>query len=70
MSKNYIAWLQHKENLHIHNSSHGTVNTKIATKEIQKIFICISAVKNVFRLTIYKASDGDSEAENTKYFNP
>jgi hypothetical protein len=46
VSKNYNVWLKRKENLHIHDTGHGTVNTRIATNEIPKVFLCISAVKN------------------------
>jgi hypothetical protein len=34
--KNYVVRLKQKENLHIHNTGHETVNTKTATKVIQK----------------------------------
>jgi hypothetical protein len=47
MSKNHIVWLKHKENLYVHNSSYGTVHTKIATKDIPNLFISISIVENV-----------------------
>jgi hypothetical protein len=46
MSKNYIVLLKLKENPQIHNTSHGTINTKTATKKILKIFLCISFFKN------------------------
>jgi hypothetical protein len=36
----YIVQLECKENLHVHDTSYGTVNTKIATKEIWKAFLC------------------------------
>jgi hypothetical protein len=43
--KNYILWSTCKENLHVHNTSHGTVNTKIARKEILNIFLNICCYK-------------------------
>jgi hypothetical protein len=39
MPKWYILRLIGKENLYIHNTSHGTVNTKITTKVIPKVFL-------------------------------
>jgi hypothetical protein len=47
MSKNYNVWLKGKENVQVRNTSHGTVNTKIATPNIPKVFRRISVVKNV-----------------------
>lgn len=35
-------------NLHICNTNHGTLNTKIAAMEIPEVFQCIPIVKNVF----------------------
>jgi hypothetical protein len=47
MSKTSVVILQRKINLHIHSTSHGTLDTKIKPKEIPKIFLHISVVKNV-----------------------
>jgi hypothetical protein len=41
MLKNYILWQKCRENLHVYNASHGTVNTKIARKEIFNVFLNI-----------------------------
>jgi hypothetical protein len=51
-------------NFHAHNTSRGTVNTKIATKKIPKVFVF--PLKILLLVTVYKALDGGLEAENTK----
>jgi hypothetical protein len=38
--KNYIVRLKHNENTHVHNFRNVTVNEKIGTKEILKLFLC------------------------------
>jgi hypothetical protein len=63
--KIYIVRLELKANLHFHNTSLGTVNTKIATKEIMRVIV-FPMLKMSVRVTVYKALDGGFEAENTK----
>jgi hypothetical protein len=48
MSEDYIVWLQDKEDLHVHNISHGTVITQTATNVILEIFLRTSFVKTIF----------------------
>lgn len=50
---------------HVHNISYGTADTKITAMNAPKAFLCISVVK-MLRVRMYKAPDGDLEAENTK----
>jgi hypothetical protein len=47
MSKNYVARRKLKKDPNVHNTSHVTVNTKTTTKDIPKVSLCISIVKNV-----------------------
>jgi hypothetical protein len=63
MLKNYIVCLKRKDYICNHNTSHWIVNTKIATKEIPKVFLLL---KVSLPVTMYKAPDGGLEAENTK----
>jgi hypothetical protein len=65
MSKNDIVRLELKGNLHFHNTSHGTVNRKIATKGIMRGFV-FPMLKMSLRVTVYKALDWGLKAENTK----
>jgi hypothetical protein len=69
MSKSYIAWLNHTENLHVHNTSHGTINTKIEIKEIPKAFSCISVVRMSLHVTVYKAPEGAWKLKIPSSFN-
>jgi hypothetical protein len=35
------------ENVCVHDTRHGTGNTKVASKEILKVFLCMHIVKNI-----------------------
>jgi hypothetical protein len=61
----YVVRLELKANLHFHNTSHGTVNTKIGTKELMRVFV-FPMLKMSLRVSVYKAPDWGFEAENTK----
>jgi hypothetical protein len=60
-----IALIKTKENLHVHNTSHGTVITRIETKEIPKVYLLL---KLLLRVTMFtsKAPAGGVRAGNTK----
>jgi hypothetical protein len=45
-----------------------TVNTKIATKKIPRVFMFISIVKMSLCVIMYEAPNGDMEDETTKHF--
>ena len=45
MLKNYTALLKFQENIHAHNFSHGTVNTKMANKIPKEFYKCLSCLK-------------------------
>jgi hypothetical protein len=47
MCQNILIWLKREEDLHTRNTSHGAVNTKLATKGVPK-YICISVAKILF----------------------
>jgi hypothetical protein len=44
MSKNYIVDSNAKENLHVHDTTLGTVNTTIATEKVSEVFPYVSVV--------------------------
>jgi hypothetical protein len=66
MSGNYFILQKCKKNIYIHNTNHGTVNIKIATKEILKYCYVFSLLQMSLHVTVYKASDGGLEAQYTK----
>lgn len=43
----YLVRADHKEDLHVRNISHVTVNTTIVTHKIPKIFLCLSTAKDI-----------------------
>jgi hypothetical protein len=68
MSKNYTVWLKHKDSLHVHNTSHGTVNTNTAINKMPKYFCVFPLLKMPFRVTVCEVPDGGLEGESTEQF--
>lgn len=64
--KKLYCMIKAQGNLHTHNTNHGRVNTKIATKKMPKVFLCTAAVKMSLRTTTYEAPVSGSKDENTK----
>ena len=46
-----------KENHHAHNTSHGTVHTKIATKQVPQCCCVFPFLQISLRVTMHKSSD-------------
>jgi hypothetical protein len=61
-----IKVVSDKERLHVHSTTHVTVNPKVATEETPKAFLCVSAVKMSLHV-MYEAHNGGLKAENIKY---
>jgi hypothetical protein len=61
-----ITLAKRKQNLHVHDTGHGTMNTKMATEGFRKYFSVFPSSEMSFRMTVYKAREGGLEAEKSK----
>jgi hypothetical protein len=61
-SKDYSAQEKSEEIPHVRNTSHGTVNTKIATKRFRKYFYVLPLLKMPLPAKMYEAPAGGLKA--------